>query len=157
MSRLQAKMRVRFAQQDAHYRTQLREPVILIVEDKPVWSEAVSELCAFLEVHVERVATDADLKLLLRERRPMAVLTTMEGQDQDGCHVLKRVGQHDPELAVMILTGDDPVLIGAAEAVRQVWGLTRASIVSDIPTPGEIMEFLFSAGQSGRCLGLMPV
>jgi hypothetical protein len=135
----------------------VREATVVVVEGEPRWSNAVEELCAFLEVRLARVSDSADLGPVLRDRRPMAVLACMDGAGQDGGHVMKLVAAHDPDLPVMMLTDGDAALAGAADAVEEVWGLTDVVKQSAQPSAGEMVEFLFRAGQHGRCLGLMPI
>jgi DNA-binding NtrC family response regulator len=129
----------------------------LIVEDEPLWSETIEELCSFLDIGLARVSSTSDLAPMLRDRRPMAVLANMDALGQDGAHVMKLVAAHDPELPIMMLTGGDAVLAGAADAVQEVRGLTSVVTRDNPPSPGELVEFLFHAGQSGGCLGLLPV
>lgn len=138
-------------------RAPIREAAVVVVEDEPLWSLAVVELCAFLEVRLTCISSEDDLAPVLRDRRPMAVLANMDGAGQDGCHVIKLVAAHDPELPIMMLTGGDAALTGALEAVEELWGLTGVEKRDTAPSPGELVEFLFSAGRRGRCLGLMPV
>jgi hypothetical protein len=135
----------------------VREATVVVVEDAPLWSQSIEELCAFLEVRLARVSAEDDLASVLRDRRPMAVLANMDGPAQDGGYVMKLVAAHDPELPMMMLTGGDAVLAGAADAVEEVWGLTSVVQRDTLPGPGEMVEFLFRAGQRGRCLGLVPV
>jgi len=135
----------------------IREATVVVVEDQSQWSHAIEELCAFLGVRLARVLGEDDLAPVLRDRRPMAVLASMDGMGQDGCHVMKLVAAHDPELPVLMLTGGDPALAGAADAVEELWGLTSVAKHSIPPNAREMVEFLFRAGQRGRCLGLMPV
>ncbi len=138
-------------------RAPVREATVVIVEDEPLWSEAIEELCSFLDVQLARVSSTSDLAPVLRDRRPMAVLAIMDAVGQDGCHIMKLVAAHDPELPIMLLTGGDAMLTGAADAVEEVWGLTSVVTRDGPPSPGELVEFLFQAGQRGRCLGLLPV
>jgi len=70
---------------------------------------------------------------------------------------MKVVAAHDPELPMLMLTGGDAALAGAADAVEELWGLTSVVKHSAPPSAREIVEFLFRAGQRGRCLGLMPI
>jgi hypothetical protein len=87
----------------------------------------------------------------------MAVLAAIEAAGQDGCHVMKTVADHDRSLPILLLTGGDPVLAGAADAVEELWGLSCVLKRPILPGLGELVEFLCLAGQMGRCLGLMPV
>ncbi len=118
---------------------------------------AIEELCDFLDVRLTRVASHSDLRLVLRDVRPMAVLAGMEAIDQDGCHIMKVVAAHDPSLPVMLLTGGDLAMAGAADAVEEIWGLTEVVQHRCLPAPGEMVEFLFRAGRRGNCMGLLPI
>jgi DNA-binding NtrC family response regulator len=134
-----------------------REPVIIVVEDDRCLSEAIQDICDFLEVTVRSVASAENLGPLLTKWRPMAVLAKVEAEGQDGCHVMKSVAEHDRNLPILLLTGGDPILAGAADAVEEVWGLSSVLKRPTLPKLGELVEFLCLAGQMGRCLGLMPV
>src|SRR5690349_2193567 len=94
-----------------------RELLVLVIEDAPVLSRTIAFLCDYLGITVETVPGHADLKGTLRLRRPMAVMSTIETPAQDGCHVLKTVGEHDRTLPVLLVTGSNPALLGAVEAV----------------------------------------
>ncbi len=37
------------------------EATIVIVEDEPLWSDAIEVLCSFLEVRLSRISSDIDL------------------------------------------------------------------------------------------------
>ena len=133
-----------------------RLPVIVVVEDGCHLSQSIHPICDFLNVAVEHVASDEDITPVLTERRPMAVLAEIDAQGQDGCHVMKTVAYHDPSLPILLLTGHDSALAGAADAVEEIWGLSHVVKRPVLPALGELVDFLFRAGQHGRCLGLMP-
>lgn len=157
MSRIEKKFVTQYAgRTPASSRVASCEATLVVVEGDPAWSAAIGELCSFLGVELTRVKETDDLGTILRARRPMAVLTRMDGACQDGCHVMKVVSAHDPGLPMMVVTDGDATLIGAADAVEEVWGLTSVEKRSAPPRPGEFVDFLFRAGQRGRCLGLMP-
>ena len=120
--------------------------VVLVVEDAPVLSHSIGFLCDYLGIHVETVSGQADLEAVLRSRRPVAVLSMIDTPTQDGCHVLKIVARYDRTLPIMLVTGNDPALLGAVEAVEEVWRLGNLFKVAGIPWVGDIVEFLFGAG-----------
>ncbi len=133
-----------------------RAPLVLVIEDGTRLSEAIHELCDFLRIGVETIGGEVDLVRTLRDRRPMAVLAEMDGTSQDGGYVMMRIAEHDRTLPLMLLTGSGPALIGAAEAIEELCELSAVARHPVLPDLGDIVEFLFRAGQSGRCLGLMP-
>lgn len=157
MSRIERKFVTQYAgRTPASLHVPSCEATLVVVEGDAAWSAMIDELCSFLGVALTRVKETDDLGAILRARRPMAVLARMDGAHQDGGHVMKVVSSHDPGLPMMVLTDGDAALTGAAEAVEEVWGLTSVDKRSAPPRPGEFVEFLFRAGQRGRCLGLMP-
>jgi CheY-like chemotaxis protein len=134
-----------------------RMPLILVLEDGQAMSEAMREMCEFLDVTVNRIDSHEDLLPFLQGRRPMAVVAAMDALGQDGGNVLMTVARHDPSLPVLLVTNDDPALAGAADAVTTLWGLTEVVQTAAWPSPGEFAEFLCLAGLRGSCLGLLPV
>ncbi len=134
-----------------------RERIIVVVEDGRCISKLIAEICDFLEVTIQRVASEADVAPVLAESRPMAVLARIDADGQDGCHVMKTVAEHDKNLPILLLTDGDAALAGAADAVQEIWGLSCVVKRPALPGLGELVEFLFLAGRMGRCLGLMPV
>ena len=134
-----------------------REPIVLVVEDDEEYSTALRPVCDCLDVMVERMATHNDLGSLLTERRPMAVIAAMDGAGQDGCHVLMTVAAYDPDLPVLLITNDDPALLGAIEAVEEIWQLRSVVKWPRLAGIGALIDFLFRAGRKGRCMRLMPL
>lgn len=134
-----------------------RAPLVLVVEDGQALSNAMRNLCGFLDVGIERLDSDEPLDPFLRRYQPMAVIAPMEAQGQDGANVLMAVAGHDATLPVLLLTGGDPALAGAADAVAELWNLSGVVQSRGWPSPGQLAEFLCRAGVEGSCLGLLPV
>lgn len=134
-----------------------REPLVMVVEDDPRLSEAFRNICECLNVAVLRIPSRDDLSMVLRERRPMAVVAEMDAEGQDGCHVLMTVAAYDRGLPVLLITGGDPTLLGAVDAVEEVWGLSAVTKWSNLLGVGELVDFLFRAGRKGHCMRLMSV
>ncbi len=131
--------------------------LVLVVEDRPRLSRMVEYICDFLGVAMERVGTNEDLGDLLDSRRPLAVICELEGGVQDGCHIMKTVAGHDPSLPIMLITGGDPALIGAAEAVEEIWGLSSVLKLRDQPGLGDVVDFLFRSGRLCANSSMMPI
>lgn len=133
-----------------------RRPTIVVVDDGLAITAALQEICDYLDVAMERISSYEDLGRVLLDGRPMAVVAKLDAFGQDGCHVMKTVANYDASLPVLMLTGPDLGLAGAADAVEEVWGLSCIRKRPTMPGPAEIVEFLFQAGLKGRCLRLMP-
>ena len=133
-----------------------RAPSLLLLDDDPIVARQLEAICQFLDVSIEYVSPYMDLSQKLRERNPMGVVAALDAAEQDGFHVMKVVAAYDPTLPMMVLTDDDPILAGAADAVEELWGLTSVTQSSSLPDLGEVVEFLCHAGRQGNCLSLMP-
>lgn len=131
--------------------------LVLVVEDRPRLSRTVAYICEFLSLPMERVGTGEDLGAMLEHKQPMAVICELDGGAQDGCHVMKTVAMHDPSLPVMLVTGDDQTMIGAADAVEEIWGLSGVLKLRGTPGLGDVVDFLFRTGRLGGSPRLRPV
>ena len=134
-----------------------RQPLLLIVEDDNGAVEALQPICDFLEVAIESIPSERELSKALKDYNPMGVIAHMDCRGQDGCHVMMIVAQHDRNLPILLITGDDPALIGAADAVEELWRLESVIKFPGLPNVGAIVDFLFRAGRKARCMRLLPV
>ncbi len=135
----------------------VQQGIVVVVSDTPSTIENLAPVCEFLALRMEVVSTAADLIRALREYRPMAVIADVDGEEQDGFHALKVIARYSRDLPVMLLTGGDPVLMGAADAVQELWGLKSVTRTSGFPVAGQIVGFLFGAGRRAGCMRLVPV
>ena len=133
------------------------QPTVLLISDTPHVVRALDNVCDFLGIGIEIVSSAEAIDGTLSRERPMAVIAELEGAGQDGCHVMMRVADHDPTLPVLLLTGHDPAMLGAAEAVEELWQLSSVRKVPELPDAGQLLDFLFGAGRRGTCISMMPV
>src|SRR5271154_7149001 len=140
-----------------HAGSRRRLALVLALEDGRAMSDPLRRLCEFLEIFVERIDSHEDILPFLQRCRPMAVVAAMDAEGQDGCNVLMTVARHDPSLPVLLMTGGDPGVAGAVDAVTELWGLTEVLQVESWPPPGALAEFLCGAGWRENCLALLPV
>jgi hypothetical protein len=132
-----------------------REALVLVVEDDFALSGTFRTVCECLGVAVERLPTRDDLGSILQQRRPMAVVAEMEGTGQDGCHILMTVAAFDRDLPVLLISGPDPALLGAIDAVEEIWSLSSVVKWPRLLGIGALVDFLFRAGRKGACMRLM--
>jgi DNA-binding NtrC family response regulator len=133
-----------------------RLPLIVVVENDRNLSEPISDVCEFLNIDVARLDSEDNLAAILEDLRPMAVLSEIDVQGLDGYHVMKTIAFHDTGLPLLLVTGGNPALAGAADAIEEIWGLSDVLKCADLPSLGEFVEFIFHAGRKGHCLGLLP-
>jgi hypothetical protein len=134
-----------------------RQPVVVLVSDNPDTIASMEPVCAFLDLRLLVVAGDGDLTAALRTERPVAVIADVEGEEQDGFHAMKLVARFDLDMPVLLLTDGDPALMGAADAIQDLWGLTAVTPTSGFPLAGQLVGFLFTAGRKAGCMRLVPV
>lgn len=130
-------------------------PLVLVIDDNSALSRQLKVVCDFLSFQLEHVSPDERLLAKLEERRPMAVISELDGERQDGCFVLMTVSEYDRGLPVLMVTGTDPALAGAVDAVEEVWGLSGVVQSPALPSVGAMVEFLFLAGRRLNLPGLM--
>jgi hypothetical protein len=134
-----------------------RQALVVVVEDGISLSESLRMICECLGIAVEQIPSRDDLGPLLRDRRPMAVVAEMDASGQDGCHVLMTVAAHDRSLPVLLIVGLDPALLGAVDAVEELWELSSVEKWQELSGVGAMVDFLFRAGRKGSCIRLMSV
>jgi CheY-like chemotaxis protein len=137
--------------------TAVQQGVVVIVSDELATIENLAPICEFLELRVEVVSAGTDLGKVLREYHPMAVICDVEGQDMDGFHAMKVIARYKLDLPIMLLTDGDAVLMGAADAVQELWKLTSVTRSSGFPMAGQLVGFLSGAGRRAGCVHLVPV
>lgn len=134
-----------------------RQALVVIASDSPETVAQLEQVCAFFDLAVEVAASDENLPDMLREHRPMAVIADVDCHAQDGFHAMRMVAAYDQDLPIMVLTHGDPVLMGAADAMQDLWNLTMVSRTSLKPLAGQLAEFLFTAGRRAGCMRLVRV
>lgn len=134
-----------------------RPGVVALFSDSPETVAAMAPVCEFLELRLEVISAGTDLMSVLRTARPVALISDVDAQDHDGYHTMKVVSRFNPDMPLLLLTGGDPALMGAADAVQEVWGLTHVTQTSALPAAGQLVNFLFTAGRKAGCMRLVPV
>jgi CheY-like chemotaxis protein len=124
---------------------------VLVVRDSDKNSEYLESVCEFLDIGVQHASTGDDLRMMLTRLRPMAVIADLDGEGQDGFHVMKMAADYDRSVPILLLTGYDPALLGAIDAVQEVWGLTRVATAAATAGIGALVDFICHAARdAGR-------
>jgi len=134
-----------------------RQAVVLIACDSPETTAQLQQICAFFDLGTELAESDEDMLAILREHRPMAVIADIDGRTQDGFHAMRVVASYDHDLPVMVMTHGDAVLMGAADAIQELFNLTMVTRTTAKPLAGQLAEFLFAAGRRAGCMRLIRV
>lgn len=134
-----------------------RPGVVALFSDSAETIRAMAPVCEFLDLRLEVVSAGSDLMTVLRTERPLAVISDIDGEEHDGFHAMKQVARYNPDLPMLLLTEGDQALMGAADAVQELWGLTQVTQTSAYPMAGQLVNFLFAAGRRAGCMRLVPV
>ncbi len=135
----------------------VRPGVVAVFSDSAETIHAMAPVCEFLDLRMEIVSAGTDLMTVLRAERPLAVISDVDGEDHDGFHAMKMIARYNPDLPMLLLTGGDHALMGAADAVQELWGLTQVTQTSGYPVAGQLVNFLFIAGRRAGCMRLVPI
>jgi hypothetical protein len=138
-------------------RTAPPRPSILVPRDAGQNHEIIDAICDFLDITVEYAGPEDDLSTLLCGLRPMAVIAELEGAGQDGFHVMKIAAKYDRRLPVLLLSCNDGSLLGAVDAVQEIFGLTSVTAVGDNGCVGEIVNFICRAAREAGMSRLIRI
>jgi CheY-like chemotaxis protein len=119
---------------------------VLVVRDDDRNDDFLDSICEFLDIGVEHVTSGEDIGPMLRGLRPMAVIADLDGKAQDGCHVLKMAAAYDKTLPVLLFSSNETMMLGAVDAVSEVWGMTR--VMTGMGGVGEVVDFICHAARN---------
>lgn len=128
---------------------------VLVVRDADGNDDFLDGICEFLDIGVEHVTSGQDIAPMLRGLRPIAIIAELDGKAQDGCHVLKMAAAYDKMLPVLLLSSNEPTLLGAVDAVSEVWGMPR--VVTCNGRVGEVVDFICHAARDAGRLRLIRI
>jgi len=138
-------------------RTGEGERAVLIIQDEDSGDSLLSTICTFLGLRSERVRGDEDLACLLHGGCPLAIIAPLDGQYQDGCHVMKVAASINRALPILLLTDGSDADLGAVDAVSGIWGLTHVRTISGSRDIGVFVDFLCQAAQEAGMSRLLRV
>lgn len=128
---------------------------VMIVRDAHKNTDFLDSICAFLDIDVEHVSGDDDLTRMLLAIRPVAVIADLDGETQDGFHVMKIAAMHDRKLPVLLLGDGNAALLGAVDAMGEACGLTNVLAIAGAEGVGSMVDFLCHAVRDSGMPGLM--
>ena len=127
-----------------------RANLLVVIEDQATLSPSLRPICEYLGLILRPAASSAELRDVLEDYRPLAIISPFETEFMDGGHILRTIAAQDPALPVMLLTDQDPVFQGAIEAMVEVFGLPNIRVPTQDPSTGDLMDFLAHAARHTR-------
>jgi hypothetical protein len=134
-----------------------RPSLLVVRDDADGRDDFLQAICEFVDVRLEYATSDHDIRQILEQVQPMAIVARLDGAIQDGFHVMKVVASYDRTLPILLLNDNDPTLLGAVDAVQEIWGLRRVATANDGAGTGPIADFIFTAARAIGIPGLMRV
>jgi hypothetical protein len=117
----------------------------------------LDSVCEFFGIAVQYISAGEDLRPILTSLRPMAVVADLDGEVQDGFHVMKMTADYDRSVPVLLLTSTDPAMLGAIDAVQEAWGLMHVVTTADSAGIGVFVDFICQAARDAGRPRLMRV
>ena len=87
----------------------------------------------------------------------MALIADLDGEAQDGFHVMKMAANYSKRLPVLLLTSNEPAIQGAIDAVKELCGLYRVATASGMGNIGEVVDFLCHAARDAGHSRMMRI
>ncbi len=119
-------------------------PLVVVCEDHHGPGPSIAGLCERLGMRVETLTGSPRLFEILHYMQPAAVISAIVLREQDGFDVMKMVAGYHRDLPLLMLTGDDPILQGAVDAIEEAWQLTNVWRLEGVASVGTIQGFLAS-------------
>jgi DNA-binding NtrC family response regulator len=131
------------------------DTTIVVISDDRALSRSLEAVCDFLDLPIEHIPSDADVSVVLSREHPMAIIVDIDGIGQDGFNVMMTVSYYNRDLPLMLLAGGHPALIGAADAIQELWGLTDVVTAGPDLGVGELVDFCLKARQKAGSTRLL--
>ncbi len=130
------------------------DPVVIVVEKVPALAITIAEVCDFLHIRVEQVASILEVGKMLHDIRPIAMLSEASDVDCTVYDLLMVIAGYDPGLPVLMVLNDQAMAPDdrlktrrALDAAQRLWQLTEVSRFPQRPGIRDLIDFLFLAGR----------
>lgn len=124
-------------------------PTVIVIEESGQVAPQLVQACEYLGLALHAVRSERGLATALSLTCAVAVVAEADMQEQDGFNAMRLAGAHDPDLPFLLIVGEEPWLLGAADAVEEAMRMTGVLTRRAVPTAGELVEFLARAAAPG--------
>jgi len=131
---------------------------VMVVDDHPMWRDAVERDLLAAGLDVVAVAADGDQALVrFRAARPQVVVLDLQIPGPDGVEVTRTVLAEDPSARVLVLSasGEEADVLGAVKAGATGYLVKSASAAELVDAVRRVArgDSVFTAGLAGLVLG----
>ncbi len=124
-----------------------RPPFVAVFEgDSPTQPRSIRAMCESLGARVESLNNSSCVAQILRYMEPCAVISEIVLDGRDGFDVMKMVASYNRNLPLLMLTGHDQAVLGAVDAIEEIWELTDVWRMEQPPSVPGLRAFLSAAG-----------
>ena len=130
---------------------------VIVLTENGLASAALRSMASALDIDLVTVRSFHELPFQLHHHRPIGVVLELSPLGASCRSALRNVAAYDPNMHVLMVSGDDPTVLGAIDVAEQLWGLSALHRLSGTPAPADLIGFLFEAGRRNGVGCLMPV
>ena len=142
---------------ETHYVSESEAQSVIVLAGAEGASIRLQRMCAALEIRTVVVVSHHDLPFRLHHTRPIAVISELDPQGLASCAALRTIASYDQDMPVLLVTGDDPLVLGTIDAAEELWQLSGLHRLATAPAPGDLIHFLYRAGRQSGFGRLMPL
>ncbi len=143
--------------EDSLLMTEQETQRVVVLANQLGVSATMVAMCEALEIEVVAVHSHHELPFRLHHHRPIAVISELDPAGQASCSALRHIAAYDPNMPVLLISGEDPAAQGTIDAAEQLWGLSGLERHRDAPSLSDLIGFLFHAGRQSGLGRLIPL
>lgn len=130
---------------------------VIVLTESGQASAALCQIASALDIEVITIRSFHELPFRLHHHRPIGVALELNPLGHSCRSALRSIAAYDPDMHVLMVSGDDPVVLGAIDVSEKLWGLRALHRLLKEPKPTDVIGFLFQAGRQNGVGNLMPV
>lgn len=132
-------------------------PSVIVLTESGQASATLCRMVSALDIELITVRSFHELPFRLHHHRPIGVVLELSPLGHSCRSALRSIASYDPEMHVLLVAGDDPVVLGGIDVSEKLWGLNALHRLMGAPSPADLISFLFEAGRQRGMGRLMPV
>jgi hypothetical protein len=141
---------------DALAMTEQDMKCVIVVTDHGQATPALRQMVAALGLELITVRSFHELPFKLHHHRPLGVVMELSPVGHACRSALRSVASYDPDMDVLLVSGDDPEVLGEIDVAETLWGLTAVHRLMREPEPADLIGFVFQASRRNGFGHLMP-
>lgn len=129
---------------------------VIVVTEHGQATPALRRMVGALGMELVTVRSFHELPFKLHHHRPIGVVLELDPAGHACRSALRSVASYDPDMDVLLVSGDDPDVLGEIDVTETLWGLTAVHRLMGQPQPADLIGFVFQASRRNGRGQLMP-